>query len=379
MITAPVSLNEVSALLESNNQLVQTCKSVNVNPWAKYKPIAWPCSVFNRATKTINGYKWWQGIDGGCGWLAPAEYSSVGSFIASSDVWTRASLEIGKTISSAQKTAWGTTDDMWSCRLGDFDGYNHAAVSPFGSQPQCASVFRVRQTDSNIRFLVTSLIPITLPENNLTLADFGFGSYFFGIIITNVDGRSIGIVSNSRPISQSTGYAIDVLISTGRVGSLTEGSTYRAYPAMFANAVPEWSPLGSGGSYIRIPGVTDFYYTFKVVGSGTVVADVDVNLVSATYSSETGAYIGRLYYKNRSSSSATINSFTLYIKNGSVNKASKSIASVTVPAGGEVYSPIFMGTTDMGLSSLSVSGSYTGTSGGVSFSNTVTGYFLMIM
>lgn len=237
-ITAPIATDDVSEVLGVNNHDVATlCRSTQINKWAKYKP---------EAIGTYEDIALAQRKSNNFGLVAQSAYTSVDNFITAVKNGT---FNGGWDYTQVADGDWG--------RLTDFDGYNHNALSPFGSLN--AQNIELR---SGVDVVIAAVAPPPVSasdDGQINISDLTgnvdgttYANYYFGVILWNSSRTMIATSSNTIGSSQ------DWQVDFGSIGTSYAG-TYNAVPFLsskvitFASTYPS-SPriTGTGGDEVII-------------------------------------------------------------------------------------------------------------------------------
>lgn len=114
LATTGISVTLVKNTLgAATNNVGQLCRHINVNKWSKHKPVVLPKDTCQDFDPSFPGYtpKWWQGIDGNCGFRIPRLAQVIDANITN---WEYVKPNGGKE----------------PLRLGDFSGYTTESNIP---------------------------------------------------------------------------------------------------------------------------------------------------------------------------------------------------------------------------------------------------------
>ncbi len=187
-----------SVLGVSSNYIGQIITTAGIKKWAKYKPVVHPgMDTSDQMEEDTASHRmvwkssadWWRGLTGvnaTCGLSIPT-YAGVGSIVGSDDIWEY--IRPDGTIPSQP------------FRFFDFNQYNHNAQQPFTLTIDTTGVLgSLSATTARLYLWPAS----SLPEDNLLLSDIGnFGSYYFGIVISN--GTQAYIKTNAYNLASGQG------------------------------------------------------------------------------------------------------------------------------------------------------------------------------
>lgn len=313
-ISAPVDLvGDVAAVLEVNNyDLAYLCGNAHgkINKWAKYKPV--------RHTNV--------------GELTNQQFADVmfgltpgGSFSGVENL-----VNAVKDGSFKNKCGWSYNPPRpgtdW-CRLTDFNGYNDAASSPFGT---LNGITRELTNNSTVHFTIEGDAPNDNSEDNtvLCLKDFNSGTYplqnyYFGVLLYYNASRYL-VATSSKKFSEADVWIVDF----GWINPDYAG-TWKAYPFLSSAAFtvdgskPTCTIVGIGNSGVDI--------VLKRPGSSFTI------IVSCSYpSKKSGNVAYTVAITNNSGSPRTFRSLTIYVASNASGGNSTKLASfgdVTVANG----------------------------------------------
>lgn len=197
MITAPVAIYDVQRCFgSSRNDLGDLITNVNINKWAKYKPVKFKPNVGIKID-IMTAQNW---IDANYG-------------ITDIPTWTRLSYAstflFSTSRGSLSNTYWPECDrskvslslDYWvynrptggnegPYRLHDFDNYFHLAETPIGNMPETSIKIEPIGT-LRVRFQMGAQSNYTLKLSDLTWPDssnFPIGDMYFGVLMKQTSG-----------------------------------------------------------------------------------------------------------------------------------------------------------------------------------------------
>lgn len=294
IITAPVSLEDVCAVLGVTNQSVaHVCGNTHgkTNMWSRYKPVHIYGTLF-----VDRDVQWWKGSSGTAGLTFPSvkNYSEIPE-----------KYESGKTNGWFYSPPTGGATSPY--RLGDFEKYKHDAISPIstfvcpkkivaGENFSCscmgtADTGTEKNTPGSVGFSDISCDSVPLSE------------WYFGIVVTDASGTVKGRVAG--PGKGATAAC------TFDAATLTQGETYNVYPFLAKNAMAQAStdvtnssiplPLISPGS-VEVSTATDVYDITITLDGDYSRSPVTGEKIAVTWSLEV-----------KVKSAITINSGTVYV------------------------------------------------------------------
>lgn len=294
IITAPVSLEDVCAVLGVTNQSVaHVCGNTHgkTNMWSRYKPVHIYGTLF-----VDRDVQWWKGSSGTAGLTFPSvkNYSEIPE-----------KYESGKTNGWFYSPPTGGATSPY--RLGDFEKYKHDAISPIstfvcpkkivaGENFSCscmgtADTGTEKNTPGSVGFSDISCDSVPLSE------------WYFGIVVTDASGTVKGRVAG--PGKGATAAC------TFDAATLTQGETYNVYPFLAKNAMAQAS-TDVTNSYIPLPLISPGSVE---VSTATDVYDITITL-DGDYSRSpvTGEKIAVTWsLEVKVKSAITINSGTVYV------------------------------------------------------------------
>lgn len=168
---------------ESSNDIGRLCMSLNINKWAKFKPIARPGIAFDFSyTKESS---WWGGVDGNCGLVIPN--------------WT----------ASNPAAEWSYVQpsgtESTPFRLGDFRGYDQSAKPPIRVGPLQTPINLLLYDKLNIQCLTNKQGNFSyLSPDDFSAITVEAGYFGVAIIKQQDDDTLAGTTTNwlSAPISE---------------------------------------------------------------------------------------------------------------------------------------------------------------------------------
>jgi hypothetical protein len=295
-IASPVSISDVQkALGVSANDLATLCKSTNINPFSKYKPV-----IFNNYFP-VTGDNYWKAADGKAGVILP-QYSSFADMI--------------NAIKSSS-TRWSHQPPTSIFRLTDFNGYNANAQKPVGSISSL-SIHRGDVIMQTINCIYDD------HEDNLGLINMGLGDYYLSLAIMKSDSDTTPAYLASSPytVQGTLNAEVPVMIINAYANELPAG-TYPMY--LFFS----WKAMPSLDSQTFVP-------IDNSIGRLTIVNLTSIT-VSAAYDSGNEEYITyKVVIVNGDTSTKVFNNSYMWFTNdpqgNSINKQ-VSLGTVSVPAG----------------------------------------------
>lgn len=265
IITAPVSFGDVNAVLgTSHTDLATLCKDVNINKWARFKPVR--LNVIDTITgqwdftnnKWLNSSTWWKGYgDESCGITPPAYKTNLSQAL---------SLYDGDMNGWVYNRPAGGARQPY--RIQDFAGYNHAANPPIHDFHVPSTIIQDGQF-AVIAFENVEPIDGSL-SSELLLSDFAndtFTPIYFGCAFTKVVNGTITVYAKLTA-SQAGVASIDGDFTNAT--KLTLNETYAVYP-FFCNQrilITETSEP-SGRRYLPCPNLNPA--NTKIVSRSTTV------------------------------------------------------------------------------------------------------------
>ena len=256
-ISAPVSISD---MMQATGCFVPDVGNIIVNgvinPWAKYKPVQYNPTSYNKIDTTrqwyyaqnrwktlaeiqaadINDTPWWWGLSSAkCG-IVPKKittgYASqiIPAYDGDMNGWVY-NRPLGNTVSGVQ----------FPFRMTDFAQYNAKALPP-------VSHFYVPDTitvDQGNRVHASSVVNYSGDYDSVTLADLGINENLYFGVIFEANGTLVMMATDSEP---NTGQVDRQLPSSGM---LQIGTTYNVY-AVLSNVAkaPTNSILSASGEYI---------------------------------------------------------------------------------------------------------------------------------
>lgn len=246
IISAPVAIYDLQRVLGTSLiDLGDLCKHVNINRWAKYKPVS--INILDTVAQQTNGAwkdtaTWWRGSNGNCG-IAYTSYTDFESFVASIDSKTAAWSYI--------PPSGGLTAPF---RLIDFLQYNHEAPPPVTAIVTSDAIMKA----SNKMTIVAG--KSAAAGDNLTLQDIGgLSSYFFTVAI--YDGSTFKFVfGDSSPFgnyADVSDITLEIPYSSAETGGyggiLSEGKTYKLYAFFSQYSFPNVQLNKPTGIFVSLP------------------------------------------------------------------------------------------------------------------------------
>lgn len=228
-ISAPVSIYDVQRALGNSSSCLGTlCRAVNINKWAKYKPVAknkinttdelrsnmtWKDGSIQGETAAT----WWKGTNGKCG-LNYVSHNSIADL--KSDI-------IAKTIIWSHVAPFGGVGEPF--RQIDFNEYHHDALPPTYS---VAAGTAQLKAGSSLKIQIATSVD---DGYNLRFSNIAtFDQSYYTVAVYEGDALKF-IQSASKPIGQyGNGESIEIDIpynngTYGYQGILQENHTYQAY------------------------------------------------------------------------------------------------------------------------------------------------------
>lgn len=223
IITAPVSISDVQTVLgNSSTNLAALCTAVNINMWAKYKPV--PSLVKFLDIKT--GYK-------GSGYNCGITYGKTTSVAG-----IRALYDQANNGYSYEKPS--------VYRLADFNGYNHNADAPITG-------YTFQENCINTNFSCSCSVGISSTTgDNLTLKDIldaasTTENYYFGVALYSGTNTSPSYLKTS-----TSTYDYTVSFSGSALGT----GTYTVVPFLSSVQYSSIADTQQAGTYVALPGIT---------------------------------------------------------------------------------------------------------------------------
>lgn len=224
IISAPVSIYDVQQCFGSGrNDVGGLIANVNINKWAKYKPVRsatidtvtgqWSAAL----NKWLSSAIWWKTADGKCG-LNIDTFNSAGSIRVSTDFLYK--LKNGLLPWNYLRPQGGASSPY---RLQDFARYYHDAVPAVGTcGVQDGQVVWVHRTGQATTLQIDYDAPSD-DEVNLTLQDFTINStpmsqLFLGMLLWRENGNYM-LVTTSRPMGTGISVSIEVEIGYSDTGN----------------------------------------------------------------------------------------------------------------------------------------------------------------
>lgn len=300
------------------------------NKWAKFKPVDWGGSVGVNVTNT----EWHKGQNGLCGYnLIYGEASLMSLMIQDA-------LQGG--------TEWAYTPGSLSCRILDFEGYNHNSVNPFVS-----SIIDYKFTKSTA---VSSAVIYSNQyesayniDGNFVLTDLEINgsscaNWYSGVLIVDKSWNFVAGVTANTTIAQDVQarsskvniapeimdegeyYIIPIISSVKKYG---EYAVYAKYGDSWNDGIIAFLPIAVGG--LEIFSVMDSIIWYQVQTTDT---QVSLNLVG-TNKSNYATHIGNVktyieYYDDRAAEEGSNDPWVLIY-------SSEDTVGADIPANTEKY------------------------------------------
>lgn len=224
IISAPVSIYDVQQCFGSGrNDVGGLIANVNINKWAKYKPVRsatidtvtgqWSAAL----NKWLSSAIWWKTADGKCG-LNIDTFNSAGSISISTNFLYK--LKNGLLPWNYLRPQGGASSPY---RLQDFARYYHDAVPAVGTcGVQDGQVVWVHRTGQATTLQIDYDAPSD-DEVNLTLQDFTINStpmsqFYLGMLLWRENGNYM-LVTTSQPMGTGISVSIEVEIGYSDTGN----------------------------------------------------------------------------------------------------------------------------------------------------------------
>lgn len=304
IITAPVNIMaDVGYVIGTGSgDIGVNCTSININRWAKYKPVINTlidtASQLNPSTgEWASDSNWWKGsaIPRLCGFSIPL-YSTISDIIGTDDVWEYIR----------------PTGTNWK-RLLDFNQYNHNAERPYTLHLP-TSVRTGGGIGAGARIILGTAQ--TLPQDNLLLTDIGdFSNYYFGIIVAR-DNQAY-IKTNAYTIGSGSG---EELISFDGCPLIATAGNAEVYAVLTPSAQTSWinvyeSSIWSlncddGYGHVQLTIIEPAENVYRIVINGLSFADMRVWGRITNVSVLAGDIFGSSIRRGNMSTDYAINSVT---------------------------------------------------------------------
>lgn len=205
-VTVGINTDDVAAVLGLSSHDVGTlCSSGKINPWARFKPVAWHSPDKNAPHPTYPTRPWWKGNDNQCGLTPPPIYTGSGA----------TALALMANALNGGAPVWkynppGPND--WKS-MDMFDEYIDDAVCPFGELSRWRRQEELTNTSETIhRFYIPEPAELIGTEDwNLTTEDIavvginglGFGQCYLGIMFLNETGTGYIAATSAKKLGST--------------------------------------------------------------------------------------------------------------------------------------------------------------------------------
>ncbi|MBD5180262.1 MAG: hypothetical protein HDT01_03065 [Bacteroidales bacterium] len=247
IVTKPVATQDVAkALGRSSSKIGVLCTMDNINKWAKYKPVKYDkVTVLTEAERVSVHY----GI------------TNIPFFSALSNM-AMYMFHGSPNPDSGAKTAYWTYDKPgkgdWA-RLGDFDGYYHAAKEMI--EPIERDTINAFSSDDNIIFD----FPIANHEKNLKISDFDWSRLgngnpgvdcYVGLCITDGVGKGSSnmndytgtrVITLGSPIKNVSGSVLRFSVPRAELTKLPSGKQFEVFAFVSIRTISQFSQLNVAG------------------------------------------------------------------------------------------------------------------------------------
>ena len=276
IITAPIVMptDIAAATGMPGTSLADSCTSVAVNKWSKYKPVKWRqidtrvdpdsgVSVLDSYLRWKSNARWWKDTYGKCG-IDFVTYNGI----------------------QAAKNAVDNDDYVWNrlaptggasepFRLIDFNEYNHGALPPTTDIISSNALVKAGGK------MVVQIIRTPYTGDNITFAEMpALANYYFTAAIFDTSGNFMFAWSGPKTVSnydpaEDMGFEIPYASAEGGYGNLlTIGDTYKIY-GFLSTKQYTGSPSDMSGTCIPLPDGNTRYglkpTSFKAIDDTKVV------------------------------------------------------------------------------------------------------------
>lgn len=334
VISRPVNQRDVQTVLRissSINKWSQLCTHVNINKWAKYKPVRYTSNgIMSQYDFTNEKWRddstWWK-ADGMCG-MSTTVATEFGEPFGNTNTWSK-KLVSGQLGWAYNKPNGGT----FPYRIVDFIKYFDYAVQPYG-EIGSTNIYVDNQWTAQIDWDVVDVDP-----KNLKLSDFAvqingstyrLTNMYLGLIIWT--GTTYYLFTSSNTFGSGESLSIEL---TGLSQSII--GTWNCMPFFTLNQVnPSTRKFNANGVFVSMADTTPISVTFSRDGS---VSFDDVVIGEWTEDHD------QVYYditiNNTSSTAHTFSEIYICIKGDSyagneLPNAHVRLYNVTVPANDSV-------------------------------------------
>ena len=286
----------------------------NINPWAKYKPVR-STILGDTGESSLENTDYWKAADEKCGFSIPTNTSPGSSPSTYSGAWYK--LLHSQLMWSYNRPSGGVTSQPF--RRNDFDGYDHNAL-PIFSEPQAQTVMVGYDGTLVINYELNAGNSRSLAIGDIKVNSTALSQWYFGILIYDTSSHYTFKATERASVS------LGAVTFTGM--DSYAGKTVQVVP--FLSSVSQSQGSASSGTIISCNlAPVQMNITAYTSGINVIWDEVMWNSGHTQVS-----YAISLY--NDSSSSKTISNIIITLKDNIQTLGTRTVSSITVPAGSTV-------------------------------------------